>query len=337
MSNGQLWKRLLTIRPEREFHIARLMQPFQYPDFSETIEYFGARGLPQIYHYTGAEGLLGILQTNRLWATSAYHLNDSSEIEYGCRLVLEVLDEWVEANRDNKVFGADVLRGLRGLFMNPLSQSFRSRTIYVACFCHRGNLLSQWRAYGQKGGYSLGFRVSINSIDLVGPPGFDDVRLVRVEYLTGNQLRKLQGIIMDFVTALGIVPVEINASSETREALIREIILWLEEVFLQEIVTFKHPAFKDEQEWRVVVRPTRLGGNYDPGQQAEVPFKFRHLRGSVVPYVELKPTDPKLPIASVHFGPTLDATRTKNPIEMLLAANGFTHVPIEGADIPVIL
>src|SRR5258708_7067446 len=36
-----------------------------------------------VFHYTTTEGLRGIVENNELWATSAYFLNDTTEITYG--------------------------------------------------------------------------------------------------------------------------------------------------------------------------------------------------------------------------------------------------------------
>lgn len=38
--------------------------------------------VPQLSHYTTAEGLLGICRSNSLWATCAQYSNDLSEVEY---------------------------------------------------------------------------------------------------------------------------------------------------------------------------------------------------------------------------------------------------------------
>ena len=35
-----------------------------------------------LYHYTSQKGILGILQTNKLWMTNILYLNDSSEFTY---------------------------------------------------------------------------------------------------------------------------------------------------------------------------------------------------------------------------------------------------------------
>ena len=40
-----------------------------------------------IYHYTGAAGLRGILQSGHIWATHTDFMNDSAEIEFACEQI----------------------------------------------------------------------------------------------------------------------------------------------------------------------------------------------------------------------------------------------------------
>jgi hypothetical protein len=44
-----------------------------------------------IYHYTNFESLKGILESRCLWLTNYRYLNDSSEINYSCDEVLELI------------------------------------------------------------------------------------------------------------------------------------------------------------------------------------------------------------------------------------------------------
>src|SRR5882724_7991667 len=70
-----------------------------------------------LFHYTTADGLKGIIEKNELWATSAYFLNDSAEITYGCGLLKEVLDEWVAKNlRPEESLTLGLARDLRKSF-----------------------------------------------------------------------------------------------------------------------------------------------------------------------------------------------------------------------------
>ena len=44
-----------------------------------------------IYHYTSPEGILGIIESNSLWATDINYLNDSSELRYIYGLVERIV------------------------------------------------------------------------------------------------------------------------------------------------------------------------------------------------------------------------------------------------------
>jgi hypothetical protein len=324
---GLLWKHLNHIGSPAPMYLNPLAQDVDFYEPSPFLELRKSRRV--IHHYTGVEGLLGIIQSNKLFATSAYYLNDSSEVEYGIRLVLEVLEDWLEPNKDNLRFAIAVLRILYKLFQDSEKRALRSERVYVACFCDRENLLSQWRAYGQKGGYSLAFELSANSIALDGPPGFGDVRLARVEYRRFAQYSAIQAIVKDSILQIAKLVDDNPPPSPETKGLLSDIVEWFEEMLLQQIVTFKHPAFKDEREWRIIVRPDKVS--------CDESIKFRTLRGSLIPYVELSPRRAKLPISSVYFGPSLEPSRTKKPIEMLLRANGFGSLEVNGTDIPVIL
>jgi len=179
---GLLWRRLREVSAAVQVEEGNFARPFDYDEWIESGEISAGRKPLVLHHYTGVEGLQGILVSNKLFATAAYYLNDSSEVEYGTRLVFDVLEKWREANERNHGFAANVLRIFYAILHHPESREVRSETIFVACFCYRENLLSQWRAYGQKGGYSLGFKVSGRSIDLAGPSPFSDLRLARVQY-----------------------------------------------------------------------------------------------------------------------------------------------------------
>jgi hypothetical protein len=102
-----------------------------------------------LYHYTSADGLLGILSTGTLWATQIRFLNDTAEFTFA---------------RDALVREAYV-RSAR--LRHPLVKRIVTREIrrvehghipaYVVSFSERGNMLSQWRAYAPRDGVSIGF------------------------------------------------------------------------------------------------------------------------------------------------------------------------------------
>ena len=50
-----------------------------------------------VWHYTDAAGLMGILEKRELWASSALHMNDTTELNLGVSRVEEAFDEAVHA------------------------------------------------------------------------------------------------------------------------------------------------------------------------------------------------------------------------------------------------
>jgi hypothetical protein len=286
-----------------------------------------------LFHYTTAEGLKGIVEKNELWATSAYFLNDSAEVIYGCRTLKEALEEWMANNpRPADSMTLVVARELHSTFGNQFLNMQVVEPIYLACFCEDDNLLSQWRTYGQSGGYSLGFQVPADPFtgNRVKPePCTYTHRLVKVEYGRKEQIRRcremLDAVLPTFdkpetaraLAAIGDHP-HVGYSVISRAMV---------DMFMEEIVSFKNDAFAVEKEWRLVVRRRLLiKQGTDDGGRTPVPVHFRASRGALIPYVKLIPTAPteKLPIHCVRTGPTLDATASTLALPLFLETNGFS-------------
>jgi hypothetical protein len=97
-----------------------------------------------IYHYTNASGLIGILKTRAIWATSHLHLNDGLEFEIAAKLFREELEHSSLTEKQHQVFWELIKQMQEPRFILSFSQ-------------HRDRL-SQWRAYCTGGdGYALGF------------------------------------------------------------------------------------------------------------------------------------------------------------------------------------
>jgi len=293
--------------------------------------------LTHLAHYTTADGLCGIVMNGNLRATAAYYLNDSSEIDYGCALLTAILKESATNAKENDTRKVILEQTERAFEASGLMASIVPRT-YVACFCENENLLSQWRAYGQSGGYSIGFRRQALETGLAVEEDSYHVGLRRVIYDEGLQTSGLRDVLSDFLSALERP--SIRESAEKLDAQEKKVFfisfnMFLQTAALTEIVRFKHPAFKDEKEWRLVVRPTSSFLN-----QAEISqLKFRPSRGMVVPYLELKPkvNGTPLPIDYVRYGPTLDKKRAEKSLDLLFKQKGYVNVKFHGSDIPVIL
>src|SRR5436190_12852489 len=102
--------------------------------------------LPEtLYHYTSTAGLHGIISTGKLWASNYSFLNDSSELQYGRQIALEVL-----AERASQATGKT--RSLLRDVAHDFDVVAGVVDYYLTCFCRTPDLLSQWRGYGMPAG-----------------------------------------------------------------------------------------------------------------------------------------------------------------------------------------
>jgi hypothetical protein len=292
-----------------------------------------------LFHYTTAIGLKGIIEENYLRASSAYFLNDSSEIDYGCGVVDAVLGKW----RPTNAVSQRAVHELRDLFTNENSRTQRIKSIYVACFCDDGNLLSQWRTYGQVGGYSIGFPFSGPGLTsgITPEPNTYTAQLINVEYDKDAQAARCKNVLDEVLSILedNTVAQSLLALEWHAQAGYSLFVRCLEELLLDEVMGLKHEAFKAEREWRLTVRPRSLvKQGTDDGGLTSPPIYFDVSKGIFVPYVKLVPAGQnKLPIRCIRFGPSLDKAKSEVSIGMFLEANGFQGVTLAGAEIPVLL
>jgi hypothetical protein len=295
-----------------------------------------------LYHYTSAEGLKGIIESNDLWATSAYYLNDSAEMFYGYNVLKEVLDQWLSKNsRPEDSITLGFARQLRRSF-EDLFEKRLLKPIYLTCFCEDDNLLSQWRAYGQSGGYSVGFRVLPNigvfGERLTPEPNIYTCRWTKVEYDRTKQTEICRSIMDPIFESLD-EPKTAQAMTAVSEHPLfgyQRLFTATMDILLEEIVRFKSEAFKVEKEWRAVVRQREfLKQGTDDRGKTPVPVYFRTSRGMLVPYVKLVPWQPdkKLPIACIRSGPMQDTIMATVAISMMLEKNSFSRVRVQGSGI----
>lgn len=158
-----------------------------------------------VYHYTNAEGLLGILSHSGLRpagddsqllpgsasirATDALYLNDPLELEFGRRTLARHLDRRLAtltgADRRHVAALVDRLK----VAHHPVAISLDRGRIgtFVACFSRDPDLLSQWRGYAGGRGYAIGFRksalenmVAVRDDRLTEPPAIEDLLMPTV-------------------------------------------------------------------------------------------------------------------------------------------------------------
>jgi hypothetical protein len=291
----------------------------------------GLGPVPPLFHYTGAHGMRGILNSDRIWASGAQHMNDWMEVVYGYDIMMSTLRALVGsgelAERGQAVF-SDVLRAME-LPDSPFVDA------YFAAFCEKGNLLSQWRAYAG----TQGFAVEVDPLVIEGELTLTtkaparNLRLAKVEYDPECQRKGFRHLLDELIET-------IEAQHGHSDRLLGTLAEFVRVVLSSWAATVKHPGFEEEQEWRVIFQPMiTMEEKYHSTEE----FVIRVEDHSLVTHVELMPSKvlphharqaPKLPIKSITCGPNVSMRSTMRALEILLRNNGYEGVQILKSEIP---
>lgn len=251
----------------------------------------------RVYHYTNSHALIKILEDNELWATNAVFMNDQNEIRHAADILRRACDNVVS---DLDFVGEDPGELLKSsvAILRVLNRLHDYVEAYVTCFCADGDLLSQWRGYGEGDGLSIGFDSAELNTVAKDTPGMV-MGLVQVTYDETQQYEQLYDLVKGWVQMfLTSFTRDKRTKPHVEAMLFAQCFAWL-------AASFKHHAFAEEQEWRLVYVRLRL-----PAVLPEESFKFssRSSIGMVVPFIRFTPIDAegnsaRLPISSVRVGP----------------------------------
>jgi len=257
-----------------------------------------------LYHYTSQDGLLGIIQNRKIWATNLLFLNDSMEFNYA----IQILRESIEKLEEEKELNQNELHYLESSSKKlvKFNTSFYQKYggVYMCSFSECKDQLSQWRGYCPNGsGFSIGFDFKSSLGNLVEE---QDFTLVKCEYDEGKQKEMIGSFLKK----------TLEEFHENENDTLRDFNVWSE--FLTLAPKIKNSKFKEEQEWRLVSRPKTLDFN---------DVKFRVGKSMLIPYIEIKLTehqdnskDKKLLscIPEICFGPTLYPDLSRIALENML-------------------
>lgn len=197
---------------------------------------------PRLYHYTSPAGLVGIVTTRTLWATHVRFLNDASELERALDSVRSFIEGRLQEAPNRSPYSEPDLELLEAMVGRVGVGAY---AVYVAALTAKDDDLSQWRAYCPAGG---GYAVGIPSRrlrDMATAQGFYLAPCVYDHYLQ-------QAIIKDLVHQYVLSYRRRNARGEDAAELrtaISEAFGWAASRYC---AMLKHPAFKEEYEWRLV-------------------------------------------------------------------------------------
>ena len=325
----------------------------------------------ELFHYTSMAALEGILKTNMLWATRIDHLNDSSEMELIWPLIKEnfiqifigiisvtATENVAFAERMTRSGGAEIIAkeegsrivdllrsSLRGegrfeYFPLPFVASFTTHSEDTVQDEHRRShgMLSQWRGYACDPGVALVFdsrkieellereekRFTLLSCHVVDA-------VYEEEQDLGERFPDLSQKLREWVDA--------QARGSQDAELQLPIIEELTPLLISAAARFKHIAFNEEQECRIVVRITSESvREVDVWQEeSDKQFKQTHYRPGAcgaVPYIRLfQDSGIDLPITRIIVGPSQNQAAYFERIRELVKDRG---IAVETSEIPYV-
>ena len=252
-----------------------------------------------LYHYTTPEGLKGIVQTQQIWASNIFSLNDWTEFHHG-RGIIEEVTTGLLAKRKTLLTGdmnETILETVREL--GPAT----SPHMYVCCFSQKGDDLSQWRAYCPEGGFSIGFpRKRLEAVAVE-----QHYALSTCQYGEGPK-KLLATVLINKINNLA----DLWSLENARSAIQAE--------FISAVPAFKNAAFEQEEETRLVSTET----------PPENGIAFRTRNGLIIPYRKFDLKDDELwRSAEVVVGPCPHAGESLEYVKMLFASElQKAHLPI---------
>jgi hypothetical protein len=271
-----------------------------------------------IWHYTSADGALGIINGQELWASSVPFLNDSTEIWHGLDLIERVAHE----DESCEGFAAQIIMHARSKL-----KAFELQDSYVLSASMNGQSYPHFSEYGK---YAIGLNPGMTlqkavrgDSSISSPPmhpGFE-TGWGRVLYERDEKrdlAEKTVRALGEIAQGEGIDEGGVNQASE-------EGYLAALECVLRAAVHMKDELFRHEEEVRLYGRAART----------DAQVKFRTRGEIIVPYIRIMADQDHpslsgrlLPLMGVGLGPGVDAESAKIALDALLKSKGYHWITV---------
>ncbi|PKG37715.1 DUF2971 domain-containing protein [Psychromonas sp. Urea-02u-13] len=263
-----------------------------------------------IYHYTSAQGVLGLLQHGEFWATEINFMNDYRELHEGIAVLNLLKDRFktalnkIEISSHNEQEFNETFE----IIIEMTVDMVKASTTNIVSFSTDEDYLRQWMSYCPS---NNGYCIEFDKEKLANYCSSKNLQLSKVEYnigtvLSGKEYLDLNNIILEVVAEVyrwQFPDKEIKSESvklrfnkaENLTSLIKR---------LQFIVARIKPSkFVDENEYRII--------DFSPN----VPQQYRERNGVIIPYKEIP--FPIEAITKITIGPSSNQELAKKGLEIL--------------------
>jgi hypothetical protein len=232
------------------------------------------KDMPQVlYHYCSLDSGIKILQSERLWMTSLFYMNDSLEYRWFTNQATEYISHLQTVSPHD-----DYPELLQRLSYQDLA------SVYCFCLSELPDSLGQWRAYADDGnGMAIGFDLS--HFNVREDHGFLWARQLHSE--DKNAGKAIEACKVCYTVSEQHERLE-RGLKALKELPFSKLGLLAKEAFIfYEAARCKNPAFAEEYEWRFIYRSFM-----SPGSKRDIDSELSPLgiilRGkTLVPYFQL--------------------------------------------------
>lgn len=298
-----------------------------------------------VFHYTGAAGVLGMIQNRTLRASEASGMNDLAEVRQGWSAIIKLLEAMPRG---------DILDLLLDFANDPMEAQHE---VFVLCAAHDGDDANQWRLYGDQ---AKGYAVELDSTVALGVVSAT-ATAAPVTRVVGGRLKDLAEVsawlhVMYSNDEIENALVELIASVRDERARIDSSAGSEEEASerWQELSAdaygalstiahlIKSPGFSGEREVRLVTTFMWIGEHvhYRAGAYGIVGYVELGTSptGHATRHVIARPTAASplgpLPILSIRLGPQASKEQ-KSTLEALLNRQGLGSVRVTASEVPL--
>jgi len=281
-----------------------------------------------IYHYANVDTFFKIIEGQSLYFTNLFYLNDKVELKHGIGLIKKSLIE---------------IKPRYPLIVDLIYQHLEKKITtdkFVFCTSKNGDLLEQWRAYGDNGrGVSIGFKNHNLKSCLYGM-----INGTHLDYDESYQISKFQEITNQHISFFEKYKDEVDWGKYRYEEMVAISVMEFSDFLLD---STKHSSFVNENEYRLTYKRrdnARLKIEYRDKGKTKIPFiniptkARRYKQEKEMGMHSDMGADPvfvidKLPIEKIILGPCFDEMEL-TALKKQLFVNGYSDVQIIKSDLP---
>lgn len=326
---------------------------FTIKSFQPDTQSFTAKNKVLRYHYTSANALISILKNHNQSAsvrfTDVRYLNDKSEMLYFVKCLImflrdnrkdypfcqEIVNEWLLKEHSEDEY---IAMSVSKITPPPFRGAYYAAPIrtFVFCTCKAPDSLHMWNYYIHNGdyqGYNIGFDIYkfLKSFDTKTSDPIDPISFVYGDVLYTKRDQEKE------ITAL-CDKLEKNKKSPDQVFAFDHAMYELYSYIYSHGVFFKDIAFKEEEEYRVVIElmESRINNDkvhYSNKNNKNIKLDFYERNGILVPCLSV-PFEIDA-INKITMAPMMEYDIAKESIEEFLKVNGYENVEVIKSEVPI--